>query len=574
MPSRLRVVIFSGASNSAIVRLLDRIHREVPEAHVCGILRERRSPKRISRRVFDFIRRLPDREFVGYVISRLGGVLSSMVGEAGSILLRLIHGGGPAKRNQADDLRVFSSLDCRLHTTSDYHGADALAFVRNLKAHLGIAYGTRILKPRLFTIPRLGSINIHKRRVPQYRGGGPVGLWELLDGESEIGVTVHQVTERLDAGAVVNATTIPIEPYDNLESLALKAHLIGNDLLVRSVREFARGEVAFAEQCGTGRLFKAPDPQQLRRLQKKIATKRPQFRPSGSRPTAKMLAKSFLALPRVTIRNWKRRIDGRFPVNILFHHIVTDRRHRLGISTDHFLKHVKFLQKHYEVVSLDEAIEMLEKNAVRRPTVVLTFDDGYSDNFVNLRAVVEQTGVPVTLFVSSDHIQRGNEFKHDVEHGYQGFVPLTWPQLRLMQINGFQIGSHTKTHFDCGTQNPVALENEIAGSKEELERHLGVPVRFFSFPFGLPENICPQAAHIASRTYPFVFSAYGGENFAARHGVITHLRRWCHPNRIWDLELQIQGVLEEPMGSDYVDESSATARPERPVSFAEKTVPR
>jgi len=284
-----------------------------------------------------------------------------------------------------------------------------------------------------------------------------------------------------------------------------------------------------------------------------------------------MLAKTFCALPRVAIRNWKRRIDGTFPVTILFHHVVTDRRHRLGISTEHFLNHVQFLQKHYDVVSLTQAIEMLKNGAVKHPTVVLTFDDGYRDNFVNLRAVVEETGVPVTMFVSSDHIQHGREFKHDVEHGYTGFVPLTWAQLKLMSANGFEIGSHTRTHFDCGTRDPVALEYEIAGSKTELEKNLGTTVRFFSFPFGLPENISGPAARIALRAYPFIFSAFGGENVADCGG--RHLLRWCHPNRLWDLELQIQGVLEEPMASDR-EIAPITTHPERPVSFAERTAHR
>src|SRR5207247_10668136 len=116
-------------------------------------------------------------------------------------------------------------------------------------------------KPALFSIPRLGSINIHKRKVPDYKGGGPVGLWELLDGQNEIGVTVHDVTEKLDAGAVVNFATIPIEPFDNLTSLALKAHVVGNDLIVRSVADFARGTLNLTTQQGVGRMLKSPNPE-------------------------------------------------------------------------------------------------------------------------------------------------------------------------------------------------------------------------------------------------------------------------------------------------------------------------
>ena len=47
------------------------------------------------------------------------------------------------------------------------------------------------------------------------------------------------MAEQVDTGAIINATTIPIEPYDTLRSLALKAQVVGNDLLVRAVADFA-----------------------------------------------------------------------------------------------------------------------------------------------------------------------------------------------------------------------------------------------------------------------------------------------------------------------------------------------
>jgi hypothetical protein len=313
-------------------------------------------------------------------------------------------------------------------------------------------------------------------------------------------------------------------------------------------------------------------------LKKRLASTRTAYRPTGSRGLVKLFAKSVLALPRVTIRNWRQRRRGSFPVNILFHHLVSDRPHRMGMSTEYFLRHVRFLQKYYDLVSLEHAIEMLRSNSVKRPTVVLTFDDGYQDNFINLRAVVEETGVPITMFISSDYITRRSEFRHDLEFGLQGFLPLTWAELKQMQKDGFEIGSHTRTHFDCGSRNLTELEGEIAGSKADLQDHLGQDIQFFSFPFGLPENISVQAAEIASRTYPYILSAFGGENHVPPDGVVRHLRRWPHPRRLWDLELQIQGALESSKDVDIhahsaAAEMNATERPGIPVSFAGRTVP-
>jgi peptidoglycan/xylan/chitin deacetylase (PgdA/CDA1 family) len=143
-----------------------------------------------------------------------------------------------------------------------------------------------------------------------------------------------------------------------------------------------------------------------------------------------------------------------------------------------------------------------------------------------------------------------------------------------MRVAGFEIGSHTRTHFDCGSQDIKALEDEIAGSKAELETHLAQRIEFFSFPFGLPANISPQAAKIATRTYPYVFSAFGGGNHAPPDGVVRHLRRWSHARALWDLELQLQAVLERPKTrGEPFGQLEAIARPETPVSFAGKTMP-
>ena len=457
--------------------------------------------------------------------------------ELGHALLRFVHGGGPVPTRRPAD-----SQDCVFRGTTDYHCDESLEFVRGLKPDLGVVYGTRILKACLFSIPRHGSINIHKRRLPDYRGGGPVGLWEMLDHQPEIGVTVHQVVEQLDAGDVVKATTIPIHPFDNLRSLELKAHVVANHLLVAAVRDYANGTVQAKAQGGMGRMFKAPSPAQMARYEKELARRRPGFRPVSSRPLWKLVLKTLIGLPTVTLRNWNRRRRRSFPINILFHHLVSDRAHRMGVSTECFLRHVRFLQKHYQVVSLHDAIEMMRANRVARPTVVLTFDDGYEDNFINLRAVVEETGVPVTMFVSTGYVGQQRGFKHDTDRGIHGLAALSWEQLRQMQRQGFEIGSHTRCHFDCGSDDIAALRHETVGAKD-LEARLMQPVEFFSFPYGLPKNMSSEAVEIASATYAHICSAFGGTNPPAA-GAPKHLKRWSHPGHLWDLELQLQEVLE------------------------------
>jgi hypothetical protein len=116
----------------------------------------------------------------------------------------------------------------------DLNEPAAAEALRQCGADLGIVLGTRILKPATFTAPRLGCINLHKGKVPDYRGIPP-GIWELYDGAPVAGVTVHFVDTRVDAGDVLETGEIAICPLETPDTLAEKLHHEGIRVLVRAV---------------------------------------------------------------------------------------------------------------------------------------------------------------------------------------------------------------------------------------------------------------------------------------------------------------------------------------------------
>jgi peptidoglycan/xylan/chitin deacetylase (PgdA/CDA1 family) len=550
-----RVLILTGAPPATVARLIARIHTDAPHVAVCGVLYEQRRPKTLTRRVRDFIGSASDATFRAYALARIRRALGRAAFAGADAVLRFAHASRRHPNGAAgfglDDLnRCCAQADIPIAITDDIHSTDSLRFARRRRADLGVVYGTRILKPSLYGIPRNGSINIHKRRVPEYRGGGPIGLWELLDNAADIGITVHRVAERVDAGAVVAATTIPIHQFDSLRSLELKADAVGDDLLVEAITAFAAGVVREMPQPSAGRTFKTPSPPQLHRLEQQLAAVRPPYRAARGRPAAKLLARTLVGAPYVIARNWIRRWRRSFPVVILYHHLVTDREHCDGIPTEAFADQVAYLRKHYRIVTMRAAIELLEAGAVDQPTLVLTFDDGYADNFLGLRAVLEDARVPATLFVSTQVIEEGRLFAHDVSSNQLDFIPLT-PRQVVQLRRCCEIGSHTRSHFDCGSHDAAALDHEIVGSKQDLERWLQEPIEYFSFPWGRAGRMSPAAVRLAKTTYPFVFSAFGGQNFARAGGAPWHLRRSVHPNDLWELELQLQAILE--FGAPEID---------------------
>jgi folate-dependent phosphoribosylglycinamide formyltransferase PurN len=123
----------------------------------------------------------------------------------------------------ADDLEAISKsrdaleksaneLKIPVYKVENYHADSAINLLKEINPDLGILYGTNIIKESVFSIPRLGSINIHQGLAPIYRGG-PTVFWELFNGETEIGITVHFVAAKVDTGDIILQKTLPLE-YD------------------------------------------------------------------------------------------------------------------------------------------------------------------------------------------------------------------------------------------------------------------------------------------------------------------------------------------------------------------------
>ena len=88
----------------------------------------------------------------------------------------------------------------RLLEVADIHADDALQATRSFAPDLGLSLAAPILRRSLFAVPRLGTVNLHKGKVPDYRGMPPA-FWELWNDAHSVGCTVHWVDDKLDTGA-------------------------------------------------------------------------------------------------------------------------------------------------------------------------------------------------------------------------------------------------------------------------------------------------------------------------------------------------------------------------------------
>ena len=94
----------------------------------------------------------------------------------------------------------------------NYHTQSSIDLMQKCNADLGVIFGTNIVKEIVFSIPKLGSINLHQGLAPYYRGGPPV-FWELFNDENEVGITVHFVASKVDTGDIILQETVPLR-YD------------------------------------------------------------------------------------------------------------------------------------------------------------------------------------------------------------------------------------------------------------------------------------------------------------------------------------------------------------------------
>ncbi|HQP10733.1 MAG TPA: polysaccharide deacetylase family protein [Candidatus Omnitrophota bacterium] len=156
---------------------------------------------------------------------------------------------------------------------------------------------------------------------------------------------------------------------------------------------------------------------------------------------------------------------------VMYHQVTfTERPQPNWVSPENFEWQMAYMTDHgYRVIRLGELVEAIKSGKpLPRKTAVITFDDGYANNYTNAFPILKKYGFPATIFVAADKINT---------EGY-----LTWDQMKEMLASGIDIGSHTRTEAYLPDLMVERQRNEIQASKDVLEENLGVPVDYFAYP--------------------------------------------------------------------------------------------
>lgn len=107
---------------------------------------------------------------------------------------------------------------------------------------LAVVVAFRILPWQVFSVPRLGTFNLHASLLPKYRGAAPIN-WAIINGETETGVTTFFLEETVDTGGIILQDRLTIGPDEDAGSVHDRLAVLGATAVVETVRRIERGEV-------------------------------------------------------------------------------------------------------------------------------------------------------------------------------------------------------------------------------------------------------------------------------------------------------------------------------------------
>jgi peptidoglycan/xylan/chitin deacetylase (PgdA/CDA1 family) len=191
-----------------------------------------------------------------------------------------------------------------------------------------------------------------------------------------------------------------------------------------------------------------------------------------------------LRLVRPMLQLLHRRSRTRIPI-LMYHGVDkgTTARHsyfETNVSPELFDHHMQFLRENgYRSITLGEAVAAVHHPLNENRFVVITFDDGYRNFYTDALPILNTYGFSATVFIASG-------LTRDQRTGMGSKEFMTWEEVRRIQANGIQIGSHTVTHPQLRGLSVQRVADEIRHSKQTIEAKLGRTVESFSYPFAFP----------------------------------------------------------------------------------------
>jgi len=208
---------------------------------------------------------------------------------------------------------------------------------------------------------------------------------------------------------------------------------------------------------------------------------------------------------------WRKRIDYTHP-RILMYHMIKEpiknaKFNKLRVSPKIFEWQIRYLKNNgFTFLTMKELIE--KKDNLPKKVIVITFDDGYEDNYLNAFPILKKYNAKATIYLVVDRHNREWSSKKKAHHNsgeLKNESKLKDEQIKEMLKSGLiEIGSHTITHPNLLKLYYNSSKEEIEKSKEILEKTFNIECVSFCYPFGLFKNedvdIVKNAGYLSATT--------------------------------------------------------------------------
>jgi peptidoglycan/xylan/chitin deacetylase (PgdA/CDA1 family) len=183
--------------------------------------------------------------------------------------------------------------------------------------------------------------------------------------------------------------------------------------------------------------------------------------------------------------------NGRPRVVVLSYHSVRPSSGAGGTTPEALESHMRWLCRMCEVVPLHAILGHARRRQGSLPTVSVTFDDGFADNYTNAMPILLRHDIPATFFVATGLIDRDPSVL-ELASKWGGWpeegATLTWEQIREMRRAGMEFGAHGHRHVPLGPLNVEDARADLSTSKRILEDRLEESIASVAFPYGRPRR--------------------------------------------------------------------------------------
>src|ERR1035437_4300236 len=207
---------------------------------------------------------------------------------------------------------------------------------------------------------------------------------------------------------------------------------------------------------------------------------------------------------------------------LLYHRIVNSKketgRHKTYVFKNRFEAQLRFLKENgYETITFhdltsptsplpEERDGRLLADGVRQKKIILTFDDGYEDNYTILFPLLKKYGFKAVIFL----VTQKKDNSWGIQEGEPVFRMMNEKQIHEMSEYGIEFGGHTQNHPDLTKISIEEAKKEIEGCKKDVEVVIGKPTLSFAYPFGALNEKIKSA--VKDSGYQFGIATKSGAN--------------------------------------------------------------